>query len=257
MWLLPITGRSVLWTAGLIMVVALGGIPTGWARPPEIRQGDFVFPITRAPVMDKDQVLTYVSPGTRLVAHQVRGPWVLVAVKTGSSTPVVSDQGLCPDCGHPDWTRAARFVGPPFRPRNSFPGQSPPLPTPPFQWIRGWVYVHYLRRHPDCEESTISFDNQSPHVAVVRLVGPTRAEVYVPQGQSRTVRFVAAGHYFPIIRYANETTAVGEHFDVDASDTTYSKITITLHGVVHGNYSTASVPASVFDAWGDAEREFP
>ena len=39
----------------------------------------------------------------------------------------------------------------------------------------------------------------------------------------------------------------GDRFRVDATATTYSQITITLHAVVHGNYGSRASSAAEFE----------
>ena len=43
--------------------------------------------------------------------------------------------------------------------------------------------------------NTITFDNQSGEPAVVKLIGPTKQSVEIPNGEKRTVN-VAAGEYY-------------------------------------------------------------
>ena len=99
--------------------------------------------------------------------------------------------------------------------------------------------------------SIITFDNQSGESALVRLMGPTRAEVLVPNGSRNTINRVAAGHYVIRIRYGSEGSyryTEGDHFDVRGSGMSYSRVTITLHGVVAGNYSMHGSSAADFAA---------
>ena len=198
------------------------------------KPGDILITRTEAPLMDEDRVMTTVSEATRLVAGEIRGNWVLVAVKKDSFP---NTDGKCPVCGQRDWTRPVWFSSEIGIPR-------------PSSWIRGWVNVRYLYRESDCGESRITFENQSDHGATVRLIGPMRREVYVPRESTRTIPQVRAGHYYILVRYDDGRVVAGEHFDVKATATTYSKITITLHGVVGGNYPTRSVPENIFRSWG-------
>ena len=118
-------------------------------------------------------------------------------------------------------------------------------------WVRGWIQVRNVRLRPDSGRSSITFDNQSGESALVRLVGPTRSEIVVSNGQKRSVRNVAAGHYQMLVRYTSADGyryVEGEHFDIEASATTYSRATITLHPVVHGTYDTWPTSAEQFDA---------
>lgn len=112
---------------------------------------------------------------------------------------------------------------------------SRPAPQPPIRYGR----------------STINFDNQSGQPALVRLMGPTRAEVLVSDGGQNTIQRVAAGHYVIRVRYGTEGNyrhTEGDHFDVQGSGTSYSRVTITLHGVVAGNYSMHGSSAAAFAA---------
>jgi len=121
---------------------------------------------------------------------------------------------------------------------------------------RGWIHSRYLQLQPDCGQSTVTFDNQSDESAVVRLVGPSRSEISVPRGQTRTIRNAAAGHYQLLIRYQGSDgprDLQGDCLDVTASRTAYSQITITLHGVADGNYRTWSVSPELFDSWGASQ----
>ena len=99
--------------------------------------------------------------------------------------------------------------------------------------------------------STINFDNQSGQPALVRLMGPTRAEVFVPNNGRNAINRVAAGHYVIRVRYGTEGNyryTEGDHFDVRGSGTSYSRVTITLHGVASGNYSMHGSTAADFAA---------
>lgn len=233
-------------TAGLVAALMLSITGAALARPPGIVPGDFVVTRTSTSVMDQTRQMATIPAGRRLIAIEVRGPWVLVGVKRQEadrdSNGVAQQHGTCPECGQPDWARSG------------WPGGAPEPRQP--GWIRGWVYSGDLRRADDCGESSITFVNQSGEAATVRLVGPSRQEAFVPSGASRTLRRIAAGHYWLLIRYEGSKTGgrnvAGEHFNVEATQQIYSRITITLHGVVGGNYGSASIPAEIFDSWGVA-----
>ena len=88
--------------------------------------------------------------------------------------------------------------------------------------------------------SIITFDNQSGDPALVRLVGPTRAEVLVPSGSRNSIYHVAAGNYFLLVRYGSPGRyryIRCDRFDVQESAGTYATIAFTLHTVAFGNYA--------------------
>lgn len=87
--------------------------------------------------------------------------------------------------------------------------------------------------------SIITFDNQSGEPAVVRLVGPTPAEVHVANGGRNAIRRVAPGEYVVYIRYGVAGACrytQGERFTVREAGLEYSNIAMTLHTVPGGNY---------------------
>ncbi|MFH1097480.1 MAG: hypothetical protein V1749_08285 [Candidatus Desantisbacteria bacterium] len=98
--------------------------------------------------------------------------------------------------------------------------------------------------------NTITFENQSGELAFVKLVGPTTQSVEVPHSESRMMK-VAAGEYYTLVRYGNTpkqyTYSKGEPFTVTETVIQYSAITITLHKVVDGNYSTYPTSQKEFD----------
>jgi len=99
--------------------------------------------------------------------------------------------------------------------------------------------------------SIITFHNRSGEPAVVRLVGPTRGEVEVPDGGQNTIHRVASGHYVIYVRYGtpgNYRYTEGDHFDVAGSATSYSQTSITLHTVPAGNYVLHPSSAAEFAA---------
>lgn len=147
------------------------------------------------------------------------------------------------------------------RPVESWPQPSvvhPPIPTPAPRLVtptptvapRTWqpsestTPVRYGR-------SVITFDNQTGEPALVRLVGPTRAEVYVANGSRNSIRRVEGGHYFIRVRFGTPGDyryIQGDAFDVRATSNSYSMITITLHGVVGGNYGSRASSEAEFAA---------
>ncbi len=100
----------------------------------------------------------------------------------------------------------------------------------------------------------ITFDNQSGQPTLVKLIGPARRAVEVPNASTRTVR-ASGGQYFILARYGSDpghyTYSKGDPFTVVQTRRRYSVIRITLHTVVNGNYHTTPISAS------DFEREIP
>jgi len=98
--------------------------------------------------------------------------------------------------------------------------------------------------------NTITFDNQSGEFAIVKLMGPTKVAVEVPNGQERTVN-VEAGDYYLLGRYGSTPEKYkytkGDQFEVTQSGRQYSVITITLHKVLDGNYGTRPVSGEKFE----------
>lgn len=98
--------------------------------------------------------------------------------------------------------------------------------------------------------STITFDNQSGEFAIVKLMGPTKVAVEVPNGQEQTVH-VEAGDYYLLGRYGTRPEEYkytkGDPFTVTQSGRQYSVITITLHKVVDGNYHAKPVSGNEFE----------
>jgi hypothetical protein len=102
--------------------------------------------------------------------------------------------------------------------------------------------------------SSVVFDNKSGQAALVKLVGPTTQVVEVPDGQMQSVK-AAGGKYYILVRYGDSLDGYrytrGEPFDVNERETAigieYSEITITLHPVINGNYSTAPSSKEEFE----------
>lgn len=95
-------------------------------------------------------------------------------------------------------------------------------------------------------KSTITFINKSGVPALVKLSGPTRHNVDMGNGGSKTVH-VAGGSYYILVRYGapgKYSYSKGDPFTVHETATGYEAITITLHTVAGGNYdSRPSSPA--------------
>jgi hypothetical protein len=104
--------------------------------------------------------------------------------------------------------------------------------------------------HAQTPRATITFDNQSGEVALVKVIGPTSRQTEVPNGQKRTVT-VAGGQYYIVTRYGTSpdkySYSKGDPFKVTQTSTQHSVITITLHQVVDGNYHSDPISAAEFD----------
>lgn len=89
--------------------------------------------------------------------------------------------------------------------------------------------------------ATITFDNKSGELALVKVIGPTGRRTEVPDRQKRTVK-VVGGQYYLLVRYGAKPGSYhytkGDRFKVTQTATRYSIITITLHKVVGGNYGS-------------------
>jgi hypothetical protein len=97
--------------------------------------------------------------------------------------------------------------------------------------------------------NTVTFENQSGQGALVKLVGPTRGVVPVPN-RSRAGIHVQAGEYYILVRYGapgHYSYSKGQRFSVEGSGATYSVITITLHKVLNGNYASHPVNPAEFE----------
>jgi len=97
---------------------------------------------------------------------------------------------------------------------------------------------------------TIQFTNHSGENATVKLAGgPTGGYVDVPSGGSASVA-VRGGFYWIVTRYCDRQGACsysrGESFQVAESPYGVSRISITLHKVVNGNYRTDPASAREF-----------
>jgi hypothetical protein len=64
--------------------------------------------------------------------------------------------------------------------------------------------------------------------------------VEIPNNKNHTVN-IAGGTYMIYVRYGNAPIyryAKGEPFEIENSSTYYTEASLTLHGVINGNYST-------------------
>jgi len=117
--------------------------------------------------------------------------------------------------------------------------ENPPTPITPIETRAPSVYG----------SSVITFVNYSGEPALVRVVGPTRGEVSVPNGMQNSIYDVAPGRYLIYVRYGTPGSyrySEGDTFEVQGSSTTYSKVTITLHTVAAGNYSVHGSSEAAF-----------
>jgi len=97
-------------------------------------------------------------------------------------------------------------------------------------------------------QNKVVFDNQSGDPALVRLIGPTKSDVQVPNGAKAGVD-AAAGKYIIKVRYGtpgNYRYAKGEEFEVTETAAARSETTITLHKVVAGNYDAKPISEAEF-----------
>jgi len=98
------------------------------------------------------------------------------------------------------------------------------------------------------EKNSLTFINKSGEDALVKLIGPTKGLVEVPEAGEATVKIVG-GTYTIYVRYGKEPKyrySRGETFNISDSALSYTKATLTLHKVPNGNYST----------YGSSEAEF-
>ena len=98
------------------------------------------------------------------------------------------------------------------------------------------------------DSPTITFVNQSGENCLVKLVGPTTGYLNVPNGTQQTIN-VRGGHYHILTRYGDTghfRYTRGEPFEVSETAYSVSDISITLHKVVGGNYTTNPDSGSSF-----------
>ena len=96
----------------------------------------------------------------------------------------------------------------------------------------------------------ITFLNRSGSDALVKLVGAALRKITVPNGSNSSVN-VPAGTYNIKIRYELgriHSYALGDPFEIVETPTSISDVTITLHPVVGGNYTTHPLTQTGFDA---------
>ena len=97
----------------------------------------------------------------------------------------------------------------------------------------------------------LTFKNKSGEDALVKLVGPSRRVVEVPNQKNRTVN-IAGGAYVVYVRYGKDPHyryVKGEPFQIKKSAYSYTKAILTLHGVVNGNYRTDHCSEKDFNSY--------
>lgn len=162
---------------------------------------------------------------------------------------VASRRGPSPRGGIPK-PHLPRMEVPEFRvPRIDVPQVTPPRTmtpsTPRSRGTRGRRGSQRTQRL----RPTLTLDNKSGMHAEVKVVGATRVVVRVPSGQSRTVT-LAGGPYSLYAKYGSGERAIysrGDNFHVTQTSMSVSRITITLHKVIGGNYSTRSISAGAYN----------
>ena len=99
------------------------------------------------------------------------------------------------------------------------------------------------------EINGLTFMNRSGDLALVKLVGPSRRVVQVPDGQDRRVQ-IASGTYCIYVRYGEEghySYTKGESFVIREVAGGYIEARLTLHGVVNGNYAVEGSSRQEFE----------
>lgn len=90
------------------------------------------------------------------------------------------------------------------------------------------------------EKNSLTLINHSGDNALVKLTGPSRKTVQIPNGTSKTVN-IDSGQYMIYVRYGKLDRyryTKGESFQIEETSFSYTRATLTLHGVVNGNYHT-------------------
>ncbi len=96
--------------------------------------------------------------------------------------------------------------------------------------------------------NSLTLINHSGNNALVKLVGPSRRTIEIPSGASETVNIVG-GQYSIYVRYdlhGRYRYTRGESFQIKETAISYTRASLTLHGVINGNYHTQ----------GSSENEF-
>lgn len=105
---------------------------------------------------------------------------------------------------------------------------------------------------------TITFENRSGEVSLVKVIGPSRNILEVPNGQSRSVS-ADAGEYFILVRYGNHPDNYyyyrGDNFQVPPIASEASETTIILHKVIDGKYKSIPITEDQYNNYSFEERE--
>ncbi len=97
--------------------------------------------------------------------------------------------------------------------------------------------------------STLTLINHSGENALVKLIGPAKKIVAVNNGENQTVS-LRKGTYQIYVRYGqnnNYRYARGQPFTIEENALMYTKASLTLHGVINGNYSMLPISREVFE----------
>lgn len=106
-----------------------------------------------------------------------------------------------------------------------------------------------ITAHAGSEINGLTFINKSGEPALVKLVGPSRRVVEVPDGQDSRVK-IPSGSYVIYVRYGNKghyRYTKGESFEIRQVAGGYIEAQLTLHGVVNGNYRTEGSSKKEFE----------
>jgi len=110
----------------------------------------------------------------------------------------------------------------------------------------------FCRRSPMPSTTAQSlFENGAGQSALVKLVGPDRRTISVPESASRRESGVAPGRYYLLVRYGDReghySYTKGDPFEVVEAGDQYSEISITLYVVANGNYGSRPARKDDFD----------
>lgn len=99
-------------------------------------------------------------------------------------------------------------------------------------------------------KNTITFENNSGELALVKLIGATSKLIEVRNQSIQTVN-VSSGEYYLLVRYGSMPDeynySKGEPFSVEERENEYSEITITLHKVLGGGYNIDPISNDEFE----------